>query len=129
MSDDEGVIEKLFEAMAAGPAGEEPMMRLFAEDAVLVETFTGEPREHVGIDSIRRSYRELFREPPPRDMKLVLHRMDRDGKRVRAEWSCLSEDYLEPRRGYDLFVVEGGLIRKLEIVVTQKERRRERESR
>lgn len=122
------VVERLFEAMAAGPEGEEPMMRLFSEDAVLVETFTGKPREHVGLSSILRGYRELFREPPPPDMRLVLHRVDRDGERIRAEWSCTSSDYLEPRRGFDLFTVRNDLIQKLEVVVTHKERRREEKS-
>lgn len=119
------VVESLFEAMAGGPEGEEPMMTLFADDANFIETFTGERREHRGVPAIRRAYAELFSEPPPRDMELLLHRIDRDGDRVRAEWSCVSATYLEPRHGFDLFTIRDGKIRELEVVITQKETRRE----
>ncbi|HXV61927.1 MAG TPA: nuclear transport factor 2 family protein [Vicinamibacteria bacterium] len=118
------VVERLFQAMEGGPEGEEPMMELFSDGAVFIETFTGRRREHVGREAIRRTYRELFSNPPPPDMKLQLHRVDRDGERVRAEWSCMSSSYLEPRRGFDLFTVRNGEIEKLEVVITQFEKRR-----
>jgi ketosteroid isomerase-like protein len=115
------VVERLFRAMAAGPSGEEPMMALFADDAVLVEPFTGVPREHVGKDAIRRAYRELFHEPPPPDMRLTLHRVERDGDSIEAHWSCTASTYASDRLGVDHFTVRDGFIRRLSIVITQSE--------
>ena len=117
------VVERLFHAMEVGPEGEKEMMALFANDATFVESFTGEPRTHHGKDAIQRTYRELFTEPPPPDMKLVLHRVEREKEVVRAEWSCTSASYARPRVGFDLIEVAGGRIQKMEVVITQWETR------
>lgn len=115
------VVERLFRAMAAGPSGEEPMMVLFADDAILIEPFTGVAREHVGKETIRDAYRELFHEPPPPDMRLTLHRVERDGDSIEAHWSCTASTYATDRLGVDRFTVRDGLIRRLEIIITQSE--------
>lgn len=107
--------------MAAGPSGEAPMMALFADDAVLLEPFTGAPREHIGKDAIRKAYRELFHEPPPPDMRLSLLRVEREGDTIRAEWSCTASTYATDRLGVDRFLVREGLIHRLEITITQPE--------
>lgn len=115
---DRDVVERLFRAMQAGPAGETEMMALFAEDAVFVEPFSGQPRTHEGAAAIRASFREMAEQEAP-DMKLVLDRVDLDGERVRAEWTCTSPVFPQPMRGHDLFTIEAGLIRRLEVVVTE----------
>lgn len=115
------VVEKLFHAMAVGPSGEAPMMALFAEDAALVEPFTGASREHRGKSAIRTAYRELFDEPPPPEMSLTLHRVERDGDTIEAHWSCTAATYATDRLGVDRFTVRDGLIQRLEIVITQSE--------
>ena len=56
---DRQVVESLFKAMQAGPDGEEAMMALFADDAALTEPFSGEPRNHQGIDAIRNYFASL----------------------------------------------------------------------
>jgi len=113
------VVDNLFKAMQMGPDGEELMMSLFADDAVLIEPFSGEPRTHEGIDAVREAFRDSWKEPPPPDMKLVLDRADRDGERVRAEWTCTSPVFPAPMKGYDLFTMRDGKITRLEIVMSE----------
>ena len=112
-----GVVDNLFKAMQAGPAGENAMMALFAEDAVFIEPFSGQVQTHQGEQAIRECFKEMWREPAP-DMKLVLERVDMDGDRVRADWTCTSPVFPKPMCGYDLFTISSGKISRLEIVVT-----------
>ena len=112
-------VEDLFRAMQAGPDGEEAMMALFADGAVLVEPFSGEPQTHSGKDAIRQSFRDQWRNPVP-DLRLTLDRVDLDGALMRAEWTCTSPVFPTPMRGYDVFTLNGaGKISRLEIVVTE----------
>jgi hypothetical protein len=112
------VVEDLFKAMQMGPGGEESMMKLFAEDAVFIEPFSGESQTHAGRDAIRQSFRNQWIDPPP-DLRLVLHRVDLDGRQIRADWTCTSPAFPSPMRGYDLFTLNAaGEITRLEIVVT-----------
>ncbi len=114
---DRKIVDNLFKAMQAGPAGEDDMMALFADDAVFVEPFSGEPKTHTGKDAIRASFQDMWREPAP-DMKLILDRVDLDGRSVRAEWTCTSPIFATPMRGYDVFTIDNGKITRLEITVT-----------
>ncbi|MEE8154438.1 MAG: nuclear transport factor 2 family protein [Phycisphaerales bacterium] len=114
---DRKIVDNLFKAMQAGPAGEDDMMALFADDAVFVEPFSGEPKTHTGKDAIRASFQDMWREPTP-DMKLILDRVDLDGQSVRAEWTCTSTIFATPMRGYDVFTIANGKITRLEITVT-----------
>ncbi len=114
---DRKIVDNLFKAMQAGAGGEDDMMALFADDAVFVEPFSGEPKTHTGKDAIRASFRDMWREPAP-DMKLILDRVDLDGQSVRAEWTCTSAIFPTPMRGYDVFTIASGKITRLEITVT-----------
>lgn len=114
---DRAAVDALFRAMQAGPLGEDALMALFADDAVLVEPFGGQVRTHSGHTAIRASFRETWKDPLP-DMDLQVERVDQDGGRVRAEWTCASSAFPAPMRGFDLFDVHEGKIRRLEIVVT-----------
>lgn len=116
-NDDRKMVEALFKAMQAGPAGEDAMMALFAENAVFVEPFSGEVRTHTGTDAIRTSFKQMWSEPGP-ELSLNLERVDVDGDRVRAEWNCTSPAFPEPMRGHDLFTISEGKIARLEVVVT-----------
>ena len=112
------VVEDVFRAMQAGPEGEQAMMALFADDAVLVEPFSGQVQVHTGKSAIRQSFHDQWKNPVP-DLKLILNRVDLDGSLVRAEWTCTSPVFPTPMRGYDLFTVDAaGRIARLEIVVT-----------
>ena len=115
---DRKIVDNLFRAMQAGPAGEEQMMALFADDAIFVEPFSGAPKTHTGLDAIRASFRDMWAEPVP-DMKLTLDRIDLDGDRLRAEWTCTASVFPVPMRGSDLFTIESGKIARLEIEVTE----------
>jgi SnoaL-like domain len=112
------VVEDLFRAMQMGPGGEESMMELFADEAVLIEPFSGEPQTHTGRTAIRQSFRDQWKNPLP-DLNLVLDRIDLDGRQVRAEWTCTSPVLPAPMRGHDLFTLNAeGKIARLEIIVT-----------
>jgi ketosteroid isomerase-like protein len=115
---DRAVVEGVFKAMQAGPAGEGQMMSLFADDAVFVEPFSGQSRTHRGAAEIRASLRQMNEQPLP-DMRLTLDRVDLDGERVRAEWTCSSPVFPVPMKGYDLFTIRNGKIARLEINVTE----------
>lgn len=115
---DRKVVEDLMHAMQAGPAGEETLLGLFAEDGVLVEPFTGKMQTHVGKQAIRASLREMSKTRAP-DLKLMLDRVDVDGGKLRADWSCTSSILPAPMRGHDFFELRGGKISRLEIYVTE----------
>jgi hypothetical protein len=113
------IVEKLFKAMQAGPGGEAAMVSLFADDAVLIEPFAGQPQSHRGTEAIRESFRDQSNNSPP-DLQLEVDRVDLEGSLVRAEWTCTSAAFSSPMRGYDLFTLnDAGKITRLEIVVTE----------
>ena len=114
---DRAIVDNLFKAMQAGPAGEEQMLSLFHEDAVFIEPFGGQPQTHRGAREIRQSFKGMWEQPLP-DMRLVLDRVDMDGQQLRAEWTCHSSVFPEPMKGHDLFTIRNGKIARLEIVVT-----------
>lgn len=92
------VVEALFKAMQAGPSGESAMMELFADDAVFIEPFSGQPQTHVGKAAIRDNFRDQWKNPPP-DLTLTLDRVDLDDEQLRAEWHCTSPLFPSPMRG------------------------------
>ena len=113
------MVESVFRAMQSGPTGEEPLMDLFADGAVFIEPFSGQPQTHAGKDAIRASFRDQWKNPLP-DFRLTLDRVDLDGPQVRAEWTCTSAVFPTPMRGYDLFTLnDDGKIERFEIIVTQ----------
>ena len=112
------VVENLFKAMQAGPTAESQMMALFADDAVFIEPFSGQPQTHVGLDAIRASFQAMWADPVP-DLSLTLDRVDLDGEQVRVDWTCTSPVFPTPMRGHDLFVINGSKIVRLEIIVTE----------
>lgn len=115
---DRKIVDRLFKAMQAGPAGAEEMLGLFASDAVMIEPFSGEPQTHEGKAAIEASFKAMFEDPAP-DLKLMLDRLDLDGDNVRADWTCTSPVFPTPMKGHDLFQIEDGAIKRLEIVITE----------
>jgi ketosteroid isomerase-like protein len=112
------IVAAFFKAMQAGRAAEAELMALFADDAVLTEPFTGAIKTHTGIDAVRNSFRCTWENPFP-DVALTVNRVDLDGARVRAEWTCSAPVFPSPIRGHDLFDIRDGKIARLEIVVTE----------
>lgn len=115
---DRQVVDGVFRAMHERAAGENAMMALFAEDSQVIEPFSGQPQTHRGKPAIRAWFREAVNQMAP-DMALKLDRLDMDGGRVRAEWTCTSVVMKGPMRGYDLYTIEAGLIKAAEFVVTE----------
>jgi ketosteroid isomerase-like protein len=118
VDDDRRVVEELYKAMQAGPAGEAAIMGLFTDDAVLVEPFTGRPRTHSGKADIRAALAAMWQGRGP-DLVLTLDRIDIDGDSVRAEWTCTSSILPGPLRGRDCLTVRSGKIAFLEITITE----------
>lgn len=114
---DKEVVERVFKAMQTGQEAESDMMALFADDAVFVEPFSGEAQTHEGKPAIRSSLIEMWSEDDP-DAELIIDRIDLDGDRISAEWTCHSAAFTAPMRGVDKFVIENGLIQYLEVIVT-----------
>ncbi|MEE8169897.1 MAG: nuclear transport factor 2 family protein [Phycisphaerae bacterium] len=116
-SEERSLVESMFKAMQMGPEGEELMVGLFAADGELTEPFSGKPQTHKGTEGIRAFFKSATTDTPP-DMKIVMDRLDRDGERVRADWTCTSPAFPKPMRGHDLYTIRDGKIVRVEIVVT-----------
>jgi uncharacterized protein (TIGR02246 family) len=107
------VVESYFKAMQAGQSAQEELVALFADDAVYIEPFAGEPTAHVGRKAIGDWMAASCENAPP-DLTLTLDRVDVDGPRVRSEWTCAAPMFPQPMRGRDEFIVESGKIKRLE---------------
>lgn len=115
--EEKDVVERMFKAMQTGLEAEDDMMALFADDAVFTEPFSGEPQSHEGSTAIRKCFVDMWSEPGP-DMELTVERVDLDGDRISAEWTCDSQAFAEPMRGVDKLRIRDGLIQSLEVIVT-----------
>lgn len=108
------LVADFFEAMQAAGTQETEMMRLFAEDAVYVEPFSGRPREHEGKAAIREAMAAGWKNPLP-EMRLEVERVETDGKMLRADWVCYSPGLPNGRgAGTNEFTLRDGLIVRLE---------------
>ena len=114
MSSDRQTIEAFFRAMQSGASAEADMMRLFAEDAIYIEPFTGTPQTHVGKHAILATMQAGWSHPLP-DMTLSLDRVDIDGNEIRVAWTCRSPALPGGSgRGVNTFSMRNGLIARLE---------------
>jgi ketosteroid isomerase-like protein len=108
------VVQSYFDAMKAGAAEVETLVALFADDAVYIEPFGGEPRTHSGRAAIEATLRAGMASPPP-NMTLEVDRIDVDGDTVTSAWTCMSPAFPQPMRGVDVCTVHEGRIRRLEV--------------
>ena len=111
------LVERYFSAMQRGRLGEEDVLALFTEDAVYAEPFSG--GVHTGLDAIR-AWLSASWESAPRDLRLIVDRVEAAGDVVEAEWTCESPDFAQPARGHDRFTVRHGKIARLESTLTQR---------
>jgi len=98
--------------MRLGAAGATALARLFTDDAVSIEPFSGgdgHPRTHIGRDVIVEFFRDSANHRPS-DMVVTMNRLDAEGQRVRAEWTCAASVLAEPMRGVDLYTLRDGRI-------------------
>ena len=107
------LVDAWFAAMRRGAKGEEELLALFHDDAEYVEPFSGEPRLHVGKEAIRACLRQGWEQPMP-DLELTVDRVDVDGARVRAEWTCSTSAWPNAISGVDLYTLRDGRISRLE---------------
>lgn len=110
------VVERYFKAMAAGQPAQEDLLALFAEQAVYTEPFTGAARTHRGLPAIRAAIEASWANTPP-DLRLEVQRIDADGDRVQAEWTCSSPVFPAPVRGVDRYRIRAGRIEELVVEI------------
>lgn len=107
-------ISRFFTAMQAGAAARTDMMNLFADHAVYVEPFSGKALTHDGKQAILSVMEAGWAHPMP-DMRITVDRVDVDGDRVIADWTCHSPALPGGKgRGQNRFTLKGGLIVRLE---------------
>ena len=113
---DRATVEGYYQAMRLGAAGAAALARLFTDDAVYIEPFSGGDgltRTHIGRDVIAEFFRDSVNHRPP-DMMVTMNRIDAEGQRVRAEWTCTASVFTEPMCGVDLYTMRDGKIARLE---------------
>jgi ketosteroid isomerase-like protein len=107
------LVEQYFQAMRTGAIAGDEILHLFAEDAVYIEPFSGEPLAHVGKEAIRQSFIDSQRNAPP-DMTLTLDQVEIDSESMRSVWTCNSPAFAQPMRGEDIWTLRDGKIVRLE---------------
>jgi hypothetical protein len=93
-------------------------LKTFADDAVLIEPFSGKPQTHNGLKAIEASFRTTWQYQPMPNFRILMGQVEVAGERVRAEWSCTWDGLGGSMKGVDHFEVRGGKIARMEIVVT-----------
>ena len=78
----------------------------------------GRPSVHRGEAAIRAFFGESFNGPLGHDVQLTLDRLDVDGDRLRSDWTCSMPMFPRPMHGFDLYSIENGRIKRLEVNVT-----------
>jgi ketosteroid isomerase-like protein len=115
---DRSTVERYLAAMQAGPGGLDELVSLFADEAVYVEPFGGQPHVHSGKADIRAFF-EYALEHHLNGARLTLDRLDIDSGRLRSEWTCRLPMSPAPMRGFDLLTLRDGRIVRLETTVTE----------
>jgi ketosteroid isomerase-like protein len=110
----QAIIDRYFEAMQVGLPAAEAYTALFADDAVLIEPFSGQPRTSTGPAAIRASFEESVRNRPP-DMSLTVDGVSLMDGSIRSDWTVSSPVFPAPMRGYDLCTIRNGKIARLEV--------------
>jgi hypothetical protein len=106
-------IANFFLAMQAGAAGADDLAALFAEDAIYVEPFTGETRQHQGRGAIMAAMAMGWENPMP-DMRIRVDRVSTSGPVVELDWTCFSPAIPGGSgRGHNRYVMRGGIIQEL----------------
>lgn len=115
---DRSTVERYFVLMQAGSAGLDEFVDLFDDQAVYVEPFNGQPQVHSGKAEIQAFFEAAFNQHL-KGARLALDRLDVDGSRLRAEWTCELPMFAGPMRGVDLLTLRDGRIVRLETSVTE----------
>lgn len=116
--DARSVAEEYFKLMhGAGPQNME-FLKTFADDAVLVEPFSGKPQTHRGIKAIEASFRTTWQYQPMPNFQIRMGQVEVAGERVRAEWTCTWDGLGGSMKGVNDIEVRAGKIARMEITVT-----------
>jgi hypothetical protein len=114
MSND--VVTRFFQAMHSWE--DLKFLELFEEDAEYLEPFSGSVRVHRGKSAIGESFGANWKVKPP-NFRIEMGAIEVAGPHVRAEWQCTWDGLGGWMRGVDQFEVREGLIRRLEVRVTE----------
>jgi hypothetical protein len=82
-------IANFFRAMQAGRAAAAEMADVFAEDAIYVEPFSGQPQRHEGKPAIMAAMARGWDYPLP-DMRIRIDRVESGADGISVHWTCLS---------------------------------------
>jgi SnoaL-like domain len=82
-------IANFFTAMQAGRNAKSQLEALFAEDAVYIEPFSGQPQSHSGRTEIIAAFAGGWDYPLP-DMHVKIDHAETAGSEVRIRWTCFS---------------------------------------
>jgi hypothetical protein len=73
-----------------------------------------------GLTSRKHLIAEFFKDSVnhrPPDMVVTVNRIDAEGDRLRAEWTCTASVFAEPMRGVALYTLRDGKIARLETML------------
>jgi len=115
------VVDRYYDAMRAGPAGEKELLGLFAEHATYIEPFSGATQKHEGIQAIQNAFRASWEQAPPA-LTITVERVDIEENQVRTVWLCDSPAFPSPVRGHDHYQIENGSIVYLEVTFAPPEK-------
>ena len=113
---DEAIVKTFVRSMQMGPAGEDAIVDLFAEDGVYVEPLTsgnGIVQTHRGKAAIRRALNQGLKWNPP-DFRVSLDRLEIEENELVAYWTCTSAALPGPMTGTDRYTIRAGKIARLE---------------
>ena len=103
-------IANFFLAMQLGKSGATALQETFLPNAVYEEPFTGEPRQHTGIDAIMAAM-AMGWEMPMEDTRIEVTRVAVDGGQVHVNWTCHSPSLPGGKgSGLNRFTLEDGKI-------------------
>ena len=116
--DSRRVVEEYFKLMHGAGPDNMAFLRTFADDAVLVEPFSGAPQTHKGIKAIEASFRTSWLYQPMPNFRIAMGQIEVAGEKVRAEWTCAWDGLAGSMTGVNDILVRGGKIARMEITVT-----------
>jgi hypothetical protein len=111
-------ISNFFLAMQAGRSAAATMEKLFSDDAVYEEPFSGKPLTHKGRAAILAAMEGGWQQPLP-DMHLSIERVEAKTDSIAVDWVCRSPALPGGAgRGRNTFVLKDGKIVSLKTTLT-----------
>ncbi len=111
-------VDAYFSAMRRGSEAEAEMLVLFTDDAVYDEPFSGSDQPAVGIDEVRRRFRDGWAQPMP-GLELDVLSLEVTGSSAVSRWECRADVFPSPVRGTDRYEFRDGRISRLRVTIDE----------